>query len=304
MNKKAYAVVVIIILGVIYAFFSNKNLSESRIKMVTTATLFSYPLTPTVTFTLPPNTDNGWVYRTPTVKLQNEMSTLLANNNGCRLPCFLGIVPGETTLEEAKTLLLKYHLADRIYHAEGSDHYKIDTFIELEENISLGLNITFFVQEGIVSWIKVETDLLGDGKGETESATKFTTMSYYSLSEIFQRHGVPDRIYFEMPDRYAGYYPLLVIYEGEMAILVEGWADVDADGFLTICPNIGENNEYIGLKLALVSSSSTTNVRTLIFDVPEGSTLEEVTGISIEKFYKLMLNEKKEASCFQVNKEY
>lgn len=301
MNKKTYVVVVIILLGAIYVLIANKKTSENRITTVATTTVSPYPynVLPTPTSILLQNTNEQWVYRTPTVKLQDEMSALLSDNNGCELPCFLGIVPGKSTLEDAKTLLLKFHLADRIYHAEGSGRYRINTFVELE-NISLELDITFFVQEDIVSWIKVETDLIGGGKGKTEA---FKTMSRYSLSEIFQRHGVPDEIYFEMPDRYIGYYPLLVIYEGKMAILLEGETTVDADSFFTICPNI-RDYEYIGLKLALISPSSATDVRTLIFDVPEGPTLEEVTGISIEEFYQLMLSEKENAGCFQVKKEY
>ena len=265
------------------------------------APLDTEPATATISFTLTPiptkDARNGkwWTYptpsySTPTVKTQDELATLLEDNAGCALPCFLGVLPGETTLDEAENLLLKYNIEDTFFHAEGYDSYGISTFIK-EGDTTLHLDMDFHVTENVVSWIEISTEA---HIGGSDRKSNVSLMSYYSLREIVQKHGAPSHVYIAMEERFAGAYSLYVIYESKMAIYLGGWARKEDETYY-ICPN----NDTQHVNMAFVAPSNSVDIKTLIYDIHFTPSLEEFANITEDNFYHLLLDE--EPPCFTIN---
>ncbi len=281
--------VFIVFLGIggIHFFSSTKQVDLEK-AVFPSPSQTSTPISPTLTQTK--DTDDGkwWSYTTPsystpTVKTQNELAALLSNNAGCTLPCFLGVMPRETTLGEVEDHLLKYNIEDTFFHAEGYDSYGISSFIR-EKDTTLHLDIDFHVNNNVVSWIEIST--------EPYSGTEL--LSYYSLKEIVKGHGVPDHIYIAMEERFAGAYSLYIIYESKMAIYLDGWAKKENDVYF-VCPN--DDTQH--MNMAFVSPSDTVDMRTLIYDNYFAPSLEEFINMTADDFYRLLLIE--EPPCFTVD---
>ncbi len=289
--RKLYLIFIFtLLIGGIYFFSSRKQENLDRV-VVSEPTQTPVPITPTLTPTKDARNGKWWInptssHSTPTVKTQNELASLLADNAGCSLPCFLGVMPGETTLEEVEDRLLKFHIKDAFYHADGYDSYRLSTFVSEEEVTSL-LAIDFHINSNVVSWIEVTID--------ANAGTEL--MSYYSLKEIAQEHGSPDGIYISMEERFEGAYSLYVIYESKMAIYLSGWAKEDESGY-SVCPNYMDIEGHLVTMAFASPASDRFDMRTLIYDIYYAPSLEEFANISTDDFYQLLLTE--ENPCFTV----
>jgi hypothetical protein len=121
---------------------------------------------------------------------------LLTTNEGCKLPCWWGFIPGETMWEEARRFLET--IAILIHPIEYDAHvlYAVGFLVPEEFNPSAGedpdtgvIYNDFFIEEGVIIAIEVEV-----GPSHT-----------FDLSYLLKEYGQPDQIYIETdPERFQG----------------------------------------------------------------------------------------------------
>jgi len=100
-------------------------------------------LMPTSLSTLTPTEAEAWIL------------DLLANNAGCRLPCWWGFTPGQTEWQTAQNLLT--NVASKIYTSGPSDK-SYEVYIPVPERIyPRPLRHFYYVQDGIIERIEIQT---------------------------------------------------------------------------------------------------------------------------------------------------
>jgi hypothetical protein len=112
--------------------------------------------------------------------------SLLQDNAGCRLPCWWGYTPGETTWDSAYPFLLSL---DNIADIEDVDakigRYRIAAEIPAD---NLELRQIYKIKDGVVNLIWVA------GFELSPSTSKSTFLQRHSLPQILQTYGQPDQI--------------------------------------------------------------------------------------------------------------
>lgn len=237
--------------------------------------------------------------------LQNQFFKLLQNNGNCNLPCFLGIKPGKTSWMETRQMLELYSASSPIQYDESRSTamdklYTTTIFTEVDEITSVQtvsyLNV--HTHNDIVESIVFTSEIEGEGNPPVYN---YNYLSGYSLKEVFQRTGIPDVIYFKVDKEI--YYDIYVIYENlKIVMVLSGRAEQAVINQYQFCPNIGDN-QVAGFRIAVANLSYLTDIKALIgYPFWENTPLlEEVSGMSIEDFYKLMINDNRPA-CFEVQK--
>ncbi|MCZ2123161.1 MAG: hypothetical protein LC108_12950, partial [Anaerolineales bacterium] len=248
------------------------------------------------------NNEKWWITEDPplptlTSAIQDEFYVLLSLNGNCEFPCFLGIRPGETTLAEANDLMEKFTqtkslMLDPIASAETVEVYlgKIET----NKDIDLVAWINLHVVEERVARM---TFHVSASRG-AQSVADDEHLSYYSLRNIFNKYGTPDRVYMYGP-KY-GSYEMQVVYEDTKFVIdLSGNAkNVSADKY-EVCPNLGDG-DITEIKIALASPSDRIDVKELIgYPIDNNPTLENATGLSLNNFYNLLIGDQQPA-CFEV----
>lgn len=237
--------------------------------------------------------------------VQDEFVSLLTQNGGCSLPCLWGIVPGKTSWQEAATLLSPFVYNPRglhnavdlppefkYYSAPADKSYSVS--ILTTKDIPLNINTDFDVDhEGEVIRGRIGIEYWG-----AESNYLDKRLFWYSPTNIFKTHGLPDNIYLSIE---RGVYSLSIVYENLRAIIeLSGYAEKNAAGRRVVCPNIGDGD--IGsLTIAFASSLDPIDVKTMIgYPFWEGvPPFEEVTGMSINEFYDFMISGQQPA-CIEI----
>lgn len=134
------------------------------------------PLPPTSTFL-------------PTLAVQNPESmalNLYATNGGCKLPCWWGIIPGETSWESARNFLEPFSLKINKYFNERDklnyyySHFKVPENVNLSEDVNIGFRVN---DGGFVDFIT------------TANPWRIKSPDY-SLSYILSTYGIPSEVRF------------------------------------------------------------------------------------------------------------
>jgi hypothetical protein len=152
---------------------------------VKTATLTStvtstHTATPTVTATNTPTLTPTPVSTLPPVAALAVVEDLLSHNAYCRLPCWWGAIPGQTTWQEIEGLLIS--LSARI--VDWDDNVQIVYIPHVPEGLtgsSLGMQIFYKRAQSIIQHITV---------------TGANMPSYY-LQPILATHGPPDEVWIQ-----------------------------------------------------------------------------------------------------------
>lgn len=215
----------IILAGCIYFAPSNS---------IPTLTSADYIPKPELTYTRTP-TDNFFATPTkniiPTMDLQSKNEILLSlfeNNGGCQLPCYWGIMPGESSWNAT---MLYFSTFGIIYGPGGTDN--IPTYAVGFEGTDMSPR--FWVQDAIIkaigtnsSWVQKDFD--------------------YSLSGLLKRLGIPEEIwinsYTDVPDDQP-FYRLVLFYPSK-GVLVELHGNAEfSDNYSVLCPqNIFSRSIY------------------------------------------------------------
>lgn len=217
-----------------------------------TPTITSIPLTPLPTLH----------FNESALKVMN----LLANNGGCRLPCFWGITPGKTTSAELYHFLNQF--SDEVSAvAKDQDHYTF--YYAHPESGDTTFTVEFFEEETIIKGIGIKLD---------------TARLSFPLTKLLSNYGKPDRVLiglnhsdYEMfvlfgEQRIVGQYHLWYEYDGNylcydptMVIGIVTWAE---DKYW-----LDYVNQLFGIFTDKVSEASLKS-------------LDQVTEYDLDSFYK------------------
>ena len=198
----------------------------SAIQISTTST--STRIIPTLTPTLQP-TLSATQTIAPTLSTEEALRRIkefYKDNGVCNLPCWWGIVPGETMWEQAKQLLGPLGIMKNDY---------FEAFVPREMDPLKGplpidyvfgnVDARFYVDNNVVRVINVNS--------------RWVNQSFdYSLSGILNVWGTPDEIWFTLyPESVTGtpHYDLYLLYSHKGMVMSRGFASVSGN-LMTICP--------------------------------------------------------------------
>jgi hypothetical protein len=112
---------------------------------------------------------------------------MLEDNGGCRLPCWWGITPGETTWEEARAFLAPYASRISVHEIGGRVSIAVYFFYPPESVTTSFITLNFGVMNGIINGIAINNIEL---------------VSAYNLSELMETYGEPGSVFI---DAYSGW---------------------------------------------------------------------------------------------------
>lgn len=240
------------------------------------------------TLTKEPSFTSTWTPRPtlPPEEAQKLIRELMVTNGKCQLPCWWGIMPGETSWQEAQAYLSTF--ATKINTLESSG-YGVH-FDHIRDSDGHKIGATILVENGIVERIRVVT--------------------YLSLDELLQTYGQPEEVWIfataHIMMKPGGRFTLVVFYahQGILAIY-EG--STESTKILDICPSRIEGNHF-GLlwSPALDLTFHDVGREALLFqsvpsELPEPYyLLGEVANIDIKTFYETYKDSSNAARCFQM----
>lgn len=257
--------------------------------------------TPTIDELMPSNTapvtPSPYPTSTPIPTMLPEEVTqyfreLLLTNNGCHLPCFLGITLGETTWDEVEELFLRG--AYKIYPPDSNmDPASAYITVQVDESLYVYqfIEFRFLMQGGVVVEIRGALGLV----------------EQYNLSELLVTLGKPTEIHLgTWVDRSAFpefrfpiylYYPemgFMATYRVTTKILEE---------LVIVCPR----DELPPYLMFWESEEQIPFFELSVFDRPGFDenyhpTLLDATGMSIEEFYETFSDPDTEA-CLEIPME-
>jgi len=247
-----------------------------------TSTLLPSPMLPTIT----PSPMHTHVPPTstpcPTLRADERQAfvrEMLETNGGCELPCWWGIIPGETAWQAAKDFFASQGIEEIVY--EGDLYYYFDPPL-LERSMQYNLELHFTQRAGVVHSIEVHSQVLGDPKINCFAQD----WRRYSLDQVLSRYGMPSQVRIHVvPEIEPGapiYYSLALVYDHlGFFILYEGPA-VYEPLVMRICPRFGEAARiYLELQAPRPGESVLEPQEEYPFP-----TLEEATGIDVKTFHK------------------
>jgi hypothetical protein len=253
-------------------------------------------VTPEAAPTALPGTERMSPTPLPTLPVtsQIEFYESLANNGGCELPCLLGITPGTTTWEEARSFAESISISKPIV----PDPF-YTSHISTNHEISLRGYLRFDTDDADVIQSIVFDASIRHG---SFTATDDRHLAWYSIGEIIKRYGAPDNIYISTTEGPLD-YSLTIVYSGKkLVIQYIGLGRLNEDEQYVICPNMGEG-DISQLKLVVAAPEYPKDVKTLMgYPFWEGTrSLEEASGLSSETLYRLLTDEE-QPTCLPLNR--
>lgn len=249
--------------------------------------------TPTIIRTLFPSlTYTRTLTPVPTLTIyqfRNQITKLLDNNAGCKLPCWWGIEPGSTSWDEARRKFIELGatigditmIDGSIFHWVGGPYWEWNnTFI----------GIGFHDRQGIVSAVEL------DAEGYYDRTFFHTLWNNYSPEKINSSYGPPTRVWVNLSGSETGtiYYWIYVFYD-DLGLLTayKGQAlvaDENGTPMYKVCPMWQDSAWLPELKTFLQSPESKTPLESLAsIDLSSWKSIDEAAGITTEDFYNLLL---------------
>lgn len=286
-----------------------QSISPSPLPSSTAVASATMEVAPTVTPTILPtlSLENSTPTPFPTFDvavstLSKEVATqnlieLLETNRGCELPCWWGIMPGETNVDNIESIFVNL----------GFDWYR--DYEELEDNTLYKASIYFVSEEGKIQSIEVR-----GGAGE-ETYDRNEAWRPYAIPRVLERLGVPENVYVYYPFRFDSggmqayrmflYYPDLGVeidYLGKATLIDNrpGWAQA--------CHNILETDDInlflfqpgtVPDYLELTMPESSLPLPKLEGDPYDWVSWEQATESSLAEFEQLFTETNAENACFE-----
>lgn len=232
-----------------------------------------------------------------------EQFVRLLQSTKCQLICYIGITPGKTSWEEAKSTL------DRI-GASYQGEFPVEDGLEEDFELKIGgegSGITAPTVETSVGELEIRQDItliiVDDTVQRVEASvqtSKFVSRfqqywSRYMVANIFMQFGIPDDI---VAHASAGGGYGLAYYYAKRGVVVEMNGTIQDN---QICP--GVENRNIGLHLILTNLASGLSLFKPGWIPPTDtkiwSQLDTILGINNTEFYHQLLSNP--FSCFKIN---
>ncbi len=223
--------------------------------------------------------------------MQAFVLEMLRSNGGCELPCWWGIVPGETSWEEVQAF----------FTVQG---------ISVSENGYLGLSYLDPEETNRITMLDVELQRQGDlvqGIRVTHHyyyksfQDDFTlTLQRYELAQVLSRYGVPSQVYLSLavgsPCIGPGVVPtydMWVVYDDlGIAVLYSGMLIRDLENWL-LCPVFGQTSDVFGPTRSIEIRLQSPALDRPIVSMEPGDgefvitgTLMELAGMGVQEFYE------------------
>ena len=207
-----------------------------------------------------------------------EIKQLMQNDIECKLPCFIGVIPGQTTVDELENVFIHFGL-----HRDTPlwSPYTIFSFGQSE----IPPYSKFYIQHGLVQTIDIEIH-----------QTNEFQWSLYSPAAMLNQFGTPSDVTFGFTtSTESGFIPSEVWYYmtfvyADMGLVIEYFmAEVKFGELVTVCPN---KDIFRGASILLGKPLEDTLSPT------EDGTLEESTSFNLEKFRDFLLLEPN--ACFDL----
>ncbi len=216
-------------------------------------------------------------------KAEETIRTLLQEPVDCEAPCFWGIIPGQTTLEEAINIFT--HLGFQLKHINTRDSKE---FYGAVYNLGNGLEVTpiLTVQNNIVKNLDMGiNDLSQSGTSRKWSA--------YSPETLINRYGSPSQVNFFLGRVAPTPTHSMEMYFEKVKLIVQyiGTNLLNAGDQLEICP-LTNQVEYIHIWMG-------DDPR---YPPSPGVPLEKATSLTIKEFSELMTGDIDKA-CFVLKEE-
>ncbi len=223
---------------------------------------------------------------------------LLETNRGCELPCWWGIVPGETDVGSIESIFVPL----------GFDWYR--DYEDLRDNTLYKAAISITSMNDIVQSIEVY-----GGVGE-ETYDRNEAWRPYAIPRVLERLGMPDDIYVFYPFRFDRYSPevyRLFLYYHDLGVEIDYMGEAslieERPKWARACPNILETDV---INLFLFQPGTVPNYlrRTLpsselpLPELPEGTSpydvisWEQATESSLDEFWRLFTEADEGTVCF------
>lgn len=255
--------------------------------------------TPTDVLTTPTSSKLAPTF-TPVSTLSAEqegtlLSSLLANNGGCELPCWWGITPGLTGVVEARDIFVLQGVEDWVesfdgtYALIGLGYPRVDS-----STYSRDVIVQFGLENNQIQYIYVD-----GGYRQEELRTLFIQdWQSYSPTSMLDRYGQPS--YVEMAEiENSPYYRLIFSYQllgTEISYIVPFEASENNMG--RICFNL-EHIDFIALNLYPFGQESKLPFSVIPDRLDNYIPWETTTGLDIEALYQL-LEDTSNPPCFDL----
>lgn len=247
-----------------------------------TATVLLFPVTATPPAVLPTTIETRIPIPTPLGSLPKEKTLwLIETNNGCLLPCWWGIIPGQTEWVVAKEFLRGF--AQNIYSSSPTSErafYEVFLFLPVKSFSRDHTQLDIVVQNKIVERMTINLPF-------TDSSTY--SLTQYSLAGFLTTYGIPSEIWVstypapfehnELPFDTVLFYPNL----GVAALYYDN--GIKQNDTIQGCPQ-----QELVLVLKLWSTNLNITFGQLIMNSSIFGdyylSLEESTGIGVSSFYE------------------
>jgi hypothetical protein len=211
------------------------------------------------------------------------LQTLLSETVDCAAPCFWGIMPGQTTLGEAKNIFTRFGLQIKSTTYQGKDFYGID--YDFDSGLSIGVTLT--VQNEIVENLSV--DIIP----EMQHTRIQRAWSAYSPETLIHRYGQPSRVELALDWGPRTFFDMVMRFETVELI-------VEYTGYNIIGGTI--ESPQVCLLTEQLESVRLWMGRDPQYPPPNGVPLEEATSMTLDEFASLMTGNPNMA-CFNLKKE-
>jgi len=297
----------------------NPDLSPITVTLLTTITA---PARPSPTSTPPivilTGTNTPIVTPSPSVPSQTPTSVatftateresyvleLLSTNAGCELPCWWGVIPGNSTWSNTEQWILSLGArTGSTVMPDGSTAHGTGGF-DFEES-KIYNRVGFFERSGIVEIISIEAE------SHLNPEDFQAVWQRYSPQQIMSSYGQPSRVLVQssssapsdLSNPKAG-YSLWLFYD-YLSFVIEYSGLVEYEPVYHICPRFEKGEDIASLKLFIQSPDNQRPLENNIqsYDLYRSyfHFIEEAAGLSVEEFYALFAN-KDEPACFDTPK--
>jgi len=200
------------------------------------------------------------------------VTELLENNNGCRLPCWWGLRPGETDWQVTRAFLSQF---DGDMYITGRPGQLRAAYIQIpmvEKMLSFGeIQIAVTIQDEII-----ENMTISDFKSPT-----------YQLPEFLEVYGPPDEIWLSTFFDVGDMFPFVVdlFYSNGIIVSYSTYGELKGDS-IQGCLDLGPSLRLWEAKEELTFREAAKMFRIDLEGTPT-LPLEEATGLDVETFYNL-----------------
>ena len=219
---------------------------------------------------------------------QRLVKELLETNAGCRLPCWWGFTPGQTSWDEAEHFLTQIAQYIGTYNEETENTFIADAQIHTPAGaVSTSWeSVPYLTQDYLVR----------DGIIQTINVFNFDLAPSYELPAFLKNYGQPSGVWirtFREEERNSQPFAIDIFYQ-DQGILMEysGGDGMDLGESLRNC--LGDSVDSPFMYLWSPDNRMTfTEAKARFLDtenLPEPVSLQEATGMSVEDFYSNIIN--------------